>query len=365
MIKSVVMKDTGPRWYVEYRELNPISGTFERRRDYGYVNKVKDLDERRRRLHQLYQEIVVGIGKRYAEKQTAKAPIQQRITLYLDQIRGVVRKRTYSDIKGTLEKWHRYMQMTGASGQELHEVTKEQMFAFRAYRAKQVANTTANKEFATVKTFFNYYKNNFTGVLAVTPGQGASKLKGSPETHVAFTSQQVEGIYSYLQQHDPQLLLYCKVIGMGFLRCQEARALRVGDIDFRQQKMVLTAAYSKTRERMVKPMLSVFTQALIDAGIDKLEPHQYVFSYGVSGSKLVHEGYFRRRFKAVKEHFHLTRLHTIYGFRHTSVSEMIANGAPWREIMKYTGHKSMASFEKYARSLGVKPAEDLSRYLNV
>lgn len=370
MIKSIEAKCDGPRWYVEYRSYSPEArsgkGGYVRVREYGGINRERDLVKRRELLNSLFQEISESLGKRFAPVTGSASPIRARVNAYLADMKGTLRPRTYTDVNGTLKKFLAYIDAKNLKHLDIQQITKDHLRDFRADRAKKVANTTVNKEFAAVKTFFYYYKNNFDGVLIQHPGDGLKKLEGAPEMHMAFSDLQVRKIHGYLAEHDPQMLLYCKVIGMGFLRCREARLLKIGDIDLEAKKLTLWAENAKTRERVRKPMLESFCKVLEALQLDRYPPDYYLFSYnGKPGKKAVHDGYFRRRFQPLKNKFALHKKHTIYGFRHYSVSKMIDNGAPWREIMKYTGHSTMAAFEKYARSLGTKPAQDLSEYLNL
>ena len=81
---------------------------------------------------------------------------------------------------------------------------------------------------------------------------------------------------------------------------------------------------------------------------------------GIPGPVNVGENFFRKRFKKVKKLFGLSRKHTLYGFRHTSVSQLLEAGNLWTDVMKLTGHTQMESFQKYASSVMSSSAKDLS-----
>ena len=173
-------------------------------------------------------------------------------------------------------------------------------------------------------------------------------------------------IIGYDFSKDLQLLQYCRFVAFGFLRCNEARKLRVGDIDFNRKTITLPVDSVKSKKRTVKPILSVIYNHLLEMNIKDLPTNYFVFSTnGAPGTHQTYECYFQKRYAKVKKKFNLNEKYTIYSFRHTFVCELLDSGASWHEIMKYTGHTTMAAFEKYARSILNKPAADLSDNINI
>jgi site-specific recombinase XerD len=81
---------------------------------------------------------------------------------------------------------------------------------------------------------------------------------------------------------------------------------------------------------------------------------------GYPGPVNVGENFFRKRFKKVKKQMGFSNKHTLYGFRHTSVCQLIRSGQIWNDIMKLTGHTQYSSFQKYASSLDSESPKDLS-----
>jgi hypothetical protein len=55
-----------------------------------------------------------------------------------------------------------------------------------------------------------------------------------------------------------------------------------------------------------------------------------------------------------------TNKHTLYGFKHTGVVQLLRAGVPAQDIMEYTGHKDFKSFMCYANRIFKDPPKDLS-----
>lgn len=365
MIKSVKIKDSGSRWYVEYREFIAESNSWKRVREYGQVNREKNLGRRRELINYLAAEVMASLSKR-VKATYAKNEIAAYCNAYLDFKAKTLRKTSMKAYRLALDYFQKYLSEKALTNEPLHAIRKRHISEFVDWITEKVGNRSVNGHLSIVRSFFNHWIKNYDDILFKNPCDGVTKLPTASETHVAYTNSQMRQMFAYMAENDPALLLYCQFVGLGFIRCKETTGLRVGDIDFSRKTITVSAGNSKTRRRKTKPVLDYFMNKLIEAEVYKAPPSFYVFTIsGKPGKKPVGINHFRKRFAKVKKKFGLRREHTIYSFRHTFVSQMLDNGAKWHEAMKYTGHDTMESFAKYARSLHVKPAEDLSRFIQI
>lgn len=365
MIKSVEMKMKGKKWYVEYYELNPNTNTWDRHRESGGVNRELDPVKRRELLQDLCNEIMSAIVTRTTNLKAGESEIYNYILAYQADKANSLRKTSLKNIKLALTYFYDFLKTNNYHLYPLHHIRKQHIHEFRTHLSTFTSNRSVNGHFNFVSSFFNYFINNYDDILYKNPCAGFKKLPTMSETHVAYTQDQVQKCFAYMQENDPYLLLYVKFVGLGFVRCEETRHLRISDIDFNRKTITLTAGYSKTRMRVIKPLLDKFFDDLITAKIYNYPANYYIFTEAQRpGEVLVGKNYFRKRFKKVKEALGLSAKHTIYSFRHTFVSQLLDNGAKWHKVMQYTGHTTMEAFSHYARSLHVKPTEDLSHFLN-
>lgn len=370
MIKSIKLftanNDINKRWYVEYQEWNPVTNEWCRRRDYKQHNREKDPQKRLALFLQLQQEITSAIYNRIKVSPGPEGELHALIQYYLAEKKRVLKRTSIKNMALALRYFLQFLKLHKLDKMPPQEINKSHIIEFRNWLSKNSSNRSVNGHISFVSTFFNYLLDNREDLILKNPCNGIRKLPEISETHVAYSNDQATKYFDYMGQKNPQLLLFCKFIGMAFIRCEEARHIKVGDIDFQRKTITVSAGNIKTGKRTVKPLLDVFYQILLNAKIHKYPPEYYVFSgEGHPGEKQVHYNYFRKQFKKIKNAFGLNSHYTIYGFRHTFVSQLIDNGAKWHEVMKYTGHTTMEAFSKYARSLGLKPAEDLSRFITI
>ena len=374
MAHQVIIKDCSgdlsKRWYVEYYTVNPETKKRERKRDYGYVNKHKTINERYSSIKELKAKIIEDLDGEISAKRDFKYTGTDSITYYMNEYlrikRLTIERESNKLYTGSLNCFHKFLKEKNLSHVQPHFITKQVAIEFINKQMASLSNRSVNNHLEFVKGFFNYLLNNYDGVIIKNPFAKITKLPSKSETHVAYSKKQAQEISEYLTDNDPVLLTYCRFIAYGFLRCKEARGLKVGDIDMDKRTITLSAKSAKVKKRVVKPMLDTLYNYLLELELHRYSPKDYLFTInGRPGMQPVYGNYFQKRYKKVKNHFGLSELYTIYSFRHTFVCELLNSGANWHEIMKYTGHTTFAAFEKYARSLMNKPAEDLSANISI
>lgn len=362
--------DVTKRWYVEYYIPCPETSKRIRKREYGFVNKVKDADKRQDLLEKLKLQIIQNIEFETSNKpdfiSNDKKSITYFLNLYLSEKRKVLEFESIRTYVKSLKCFHAYLKLKSLTAVQPHVISKQIIIDFRNYLTDKKGNRSVNNDIDFVKSFFEYLIKQHENILIKNPCSNILKLPSKSESHVAYTKKQAQEISAYLKDNDLQMLHYCRFIALGFLRCKETRHLKIGDIDFDKKTITLSAKIGKTHKRTVKPMLETLYNHLVEMNIKDLSPNLYVFTQkNKPGIKITYDNYFQKKYKKVKTHFKLSNKHTIYSFRHTFVCELLDSGASWHEIMKYTGHTTMASFEKYARSILNKPAADLSNHINI
>lgn len=374
MAHQVLIKDCSgdisKRWYVEYYIVNPETKQRERKRDYGYVNKYKTTDERYTALRELKGKVIELLDGEISNKTVFKHCNSDSITYYMNEYlrvkRPTLERESNKLYTGSLKCFHNFLKEKNLSHVQPHFITKQICQEFLYEQSKTVSNRSVNNHMEFVRGFFNYLVDTYEGVLLKNPFSKIVKLPSKSENHVAYTKKQAEKISEYLTERDPNLLMFCRFVAYGFLRCKETRNLKIGDIDMDKRTITLNAKIAKTKKRVVKPMLDTLYNYLLELDLQKYPPNFYVFTINnVPGPNKAYDNCFQKRYKKVKDHFGLSELYTIYSFRHTFVCELLNSGASWHEIMKYTGHTTFAAFEKYARSLLNKPATDLSNNISI
>ncbi len=138
MIKSVQVKDSGARWYVEYREYDPQSKLWLRRREYDRkVNSENNPEEKRRKIQLQYDEIILSLGKSVKRQDTT---IKGYINSYIDDKKTSLAKTSIKNIKLALKYLYTFLKFHGYHELSLDEITREHIHAFRKGLSKVTGN---------------------------------------------------------------------------------------------------------------------------------------------------------------------------------------------------------------------------------
>jgi len=363
MNHQITTNTTGKRWYVSYYVTE--NGKKLRKRAYGRVNAEKDLNKRMELLEDLRKEIFnalqfghdVDIIPLYAG-----IPIYTATDTMIADKKRYLKKKSIPSIVHHLGKWKAWLLATKNNNKHPANITRADIIRYRDHLiSKGIGNRTVNNNLREVSSLFNYLIDSDSNIVFRNPCIGLKKLPSRSETHVSYTAEQFQQMVDYLKEKDRKLLFYIKLIAFAYLRTDEARLLQIRHIDVPGRKILLTAAANKNNTRTYKIIQEIIADEFESRQLNQYPDDYFLFSRGADPGELpVGENYFRKHFKKVKQKFGLSKKHTIYGFRHTSVIQLLEGGTKWHKAMDLTGHERMESFQQYARSILGKQPEDYS-----
>lgn len=361
------------RYYLDYYERLP-NGKKKRCRLY-VGNRIKDPRKRRKALEEARNEVLTQLsrGQRPEKKPVPFEDIKLRGVVWL--IRDVIDQKKYlrgDSLKSIklhlIGKYGLSMWLTkkGLGHLPASEITKQHLINYRDFLLRGGrSNRTVNNYMDNVNTFFKYLLENFDDLIAKNPCQGLHNIPTESETHLAYTDMQARQIIAWLKENDPYLHFYCKFVVYAFLRPKEVRKIQLKHFDLEHGRIVMPAGSIKTRKPQIKYLPAVFVEELRKS-LPKGDPDDFLFTFREEpGPKMCHKDFFPRRFAKLKKALRFSAKHTMYGLRHTYVSQLIRNKAADHVIMKYTGHTTMAAFEKYKRSLMAEAPKDISKKYSV
>ncbi|MES2590919.1 MAG: site-specific integrase, partial [Bacteroidota bacterium] len=364
----VTMHSACKRWHVSYKSLNH-SGKEVRRRSYGQINREKDPEKRRLLLIELHAKTTYLLltGKGTGKPVFNKINIYKSVAQLIEDKKKYLKKKSIPSIEHHLSKFKEWLILTDNESKHPSEITKADIIKYRNWLLSSgIGNRTVNNNLSEVSGLFNYLIDSEDKFSYKNPVKQITRLPSRSETHVAYTSQQFQEMIDYMKEHDKELLFFIKLIAFGYFRTDEAKHLRVGDIDLPTRKITLSAEHNKGNKRTTKIIQAIIVDEFEKRNLSMYPEDYYLLSHkNRPGPFPVGENYFRKKFKKVKVRFGLKKMHTMYGFRHTSVTQLLEGGTIWTKAMDLTGHTNMESFQQYARSLLGKQAEDMSNVYTV
>jgi len=335
-------KDTRKTWYVEY---TGIDG--RRKKIYGRLNHLSTVKDRLKEAQALIKKIndeFTGLPPAVKGRNQLITDLNEVFELRMPGLKsGTI--ATYKTHFYAFVKWYR---LNGCPPMNALQAMK---FLNTIQEGK--SPTTRNTYRCNLKSLWSdlirYYKPRYTD----NPFAETRKVKESRKTRDWFKPVQVDQLKQVISSLDPQLWLSVKILFHCFIRPNELRQLRVGDINFQTGKIKVIADVAKTDKVRFAPIPS---ELLPDLDYLKHYPeHYYIFtSTGIPGVKCVARDTLSKRHEAILKSLQYPKGYSYYSWKNTGAVKMLMmDRKPMRYISKCMGHHSLDMTDKYFESLGV------------
>lgn len=189
--------------------------------------------------------------------------------------------------------------------------------------------------------------------IADNPFVGIEKLKAPATKHRFFDDKNLSAITKAMEIEDTYLLLAFKTVYYGCIRSEkELKNLRVGNISFDQNKVLIEVSKGKSEDYI--PLDQNLKELFLKHGINNYPDDHFVFGINRKPSpNSFGKGFFSKRFKKLRELIGLSEKFSIYGAKHTRVIHLKQDGATDADIMSLTRHKDFSAYAKYLRDIGL------------
>lgn len=304
-----------------------------------------------------------------ANKEKSSQLIKDAVEFALKIKTSQVKERTYKDYKSKTKRFLKWLNTNNPDITHCEDLTRKHFMDFLNEILMRTSPRNRNNHRTELSSVFQVLEDN--EIIKQNFLKSIAKLETKPEVHKLYTNEQVDHIYSFLKEEDPVLLLFIKFLGISLMRPIEICRLKVGDLNLEERVMYFTSKTSSLKTKIIPQMLIDELPDL--SGIEKtmtlFTPHGIGKVWNASDDSK--RGYFSGRFKElVKGKFGLTQKHTLYGFRHTYITqiyqELRKTKTPFEtksELMLITGHKNMKSLEAYLRTIDAELPSDYSNLI--
>ena len=390
--------DLSKRWYVYFSFRNPKTGKLQRMKNiYGKCNNYNTKEDRlsvltiyRKKLLQLLKEgfnpfennnelfenrskikPTLAIEKTTLEPvvETPKMTLQEAFDFGLKLKEKLVSPRTINDYKNKVKKFLKWMHTNRPAVKTIDELTKKDLAQFLNEELFRTSARSRNNFRVDLGSILQALEDN--DVIALNFIKKIPVLKSIPKRNKAYSTQEQEEIFTYLEKKDPLLLLYIKFISYNLLRPIEVCRLTIGDLNLKNKTVRFKAKNSPLKTKIIPELL---INDLPD--ISKMDKDLLLFTPNKIGGEweanIQHRReYFTNRYKSVvKDHFNLGSEYGLYSFRHTYITklyrELIKNSSPNEaegKLMLITGHATVAALRKYLREIDAELPADYSELL--
>lgn len=300
---------------------------------------------------------------------TNSKTLKEAIDFVLTIKEKTVANSTYKAYKGKTNTFQLYIAKQYPQVKYINQLTKKMVLHFLNDVLQRTTARTRNNTRVELSSVFQTLEDN--EIIDTNFIKNIPVLRSTPERNKTYTNEVQENIFKFLEEKDPNLLLYIKFISYNFLRPIEVNRLKVGDINLKEKTLRFKAKNSPFKTKIIPDILINDLPDLSE--LDKENPLFTPKGLGKvwETSEINRRGYFTKQFKdIVKSHFNLSEDYGLYSFRHTYITklyrELVKQSSPFEaksRLMLITGHTSMTALEKYLRDIDAELPEDYSNLI--
>lgn len=230
--------------------------------------------------------------------------------------------------------------------QPLSALTEAVAGAFLATQ-EQLAASTYNRRFAALRSFVGWCSKQ--GWITGDPLQGLVRRSLKRQPPRALDPEQVEAVLRSIQDIRDRALFW--LLYDGGLRCQEALAINVEDIDWHERSIRIHGKGQRDREMFFSRRVSRLLDDYLRMRGEPSASPLFVTKRRAKMPRhvdLTAEGYARLSYRQVDT---LWKGYTpdwdLHQLRHTAISARAARGYTEIELKRFSGHASLRSLEGY------------------
>lgn len=329
----------GRRWYVEHYEEAGSSGVMVRRREYGQINRIKDLKARELAALALIETLAVG---GMPKKSRAESSFLLQI---LSDHQHLFRKKSLSCYRSHIKAWEAWL-----NGAPAQKATGEAARAF-------CADLAAGKAKATVRNYVRtlhglYEKAGMEGAL--NPFYKVKTAAPDSKGLKPFSEAQAAAILGAVR--DPALRVAILLVYYCFIRPgSELPAVDIQDVDLERGFIELRGEISKNKKTQ---KVAIPNALLPELGAFIGARHSGPLLLNAKGER-PGKDYFCRAHRKILESLGIRGRYALYSWKHTGVVRLVQAGVNIRDIQNQLRHHSLEMVERYLKGLGVMDSQEL------
>tara|TARA_R110002167_G_scaffold308208_4_gene512963 strand:- start:2973 stop:4253 length:1281 start_codon:yes stop_codon:yes gene_type:complete len=284
------------------------------------------------------------------------------------------------DYKSRYSRFKTYLDKRNLLDKSILGITKQTVNDYLQTIVKASSARNRNNTRIVLSSLFGELENN--EVIPRNFIENIKVLNTKSVSHKTYSLEVLEGLFAYMKENDPILLLFVKFVSYNFLRPIEVCRLRLKDI-FLSQKLLRVQAKNKPEKTKIIPDIVLREIQDFDFSVQN---HFLFTPTGIGeweATESSRRDYFTKRFWKLKKKYNEYLLatgktlqlggeYTIYSFRHTFITLLfrkLRKDFTYTEtcdkLMLITGHSSLDALKAYLKDIDAELPEDYSGLLSL
>lgn len=352
--------DISQRWYVEYKFMHPETNKFVKFREW-ISSKLTTRTARYAKATEIKNTISIKLKSGYNpfESKQQSYTISEAFQEALIIKKATTGKRsvgTYTSLSNSFLKWLALKKYDKLRPRELNKYHAQEFLDY-ILTVKKLSARTHNNYLVCMRTLFECF---FTrDYIDLNVWKKIPKLRTKESSFSFFNTNDRKEITEYLiEDHYP---LYCcsLLIFYCFLRPAEIVRLRISDIDFTKNQIIVKGSQSKNGKTQIVVMHPNLVDSLKKLGLENYPGDYFIFATTkrlLPSPKEIAPTRIADAWRwNVKDKYGVTQ--NIYDFKHTGVGEALESGIHTRDIQLQIRHASLDETQNYLNKISNKAGQ--------
>lgn len=363
----------GKSCYVDFFCYDPAEGKMRRKK--FSLDKYKTAKMRRAYAAELIGELTVRLRSGWNVWATAAESTRQYVELeqvgeyygrYLEKLvlKGTLRDSTrarYISYYGVWERWR--TQVAALPPKCAYQLTAAVVEEFLDYvfLDLDLSAQTRNNYLTWLGTFCEWMRSK--GYLSANPCEGVKSLREAPKKREPLSTAMLKALREYLEERNRHFLLACMLEYYTFIRPNELRHVRVCDIRVREQKIMLSGAFTKNRKDAVVAVPVEVIRLMIDLGIFSYPSKHFLFGSTrfTPSERRMAPCIFRNEFARVRKALGWADCYQFYSLKDTGIRDL-ANAEGVVVARDQARHSDVHTTNKYLKADALAVHEEVKRF---
>jgi len=358
--------DLSKRWYISFYAWDELKQRKVKMRLYE-INKFKTVIERlsfsKRYISELNEHLKKGLHLnpiKALEQEKLNKPITrlykilEALNYAVLLVKATKRHETYLTYNSDVNAFKSFLEINKLDQIGIKHFKKDQVYLFIDYLLinRNVSNVTVNNKLACLKSLFSKLQER--GIIEVNPFRNVKGLKKIiTNKNSAYCKEQVQYLKETLLIKEPYLWFFIQFIYYTYIRPAELRRLKVGSIDFKNNKINISAEISKNKNQNILAIPKALMNELKRLKINTFDPEYYIFSaIKEPNRKKLSKNYMSSKHKEILTEKGFNANYTLYSWKHTGVVNAYKSGIDIKSIQLQCRHASIEQTDHYLKSLG-------------
>lgn len=351
----------GKQWYVDFFAYDPASGRL-RRKKY-MLDRMKGNREKSAMasvlISNLYEKLKAGWNPYTQARQTRHytelATVFERYAAYLEtaKAKGTLKPKTAIDYASRFRQLRLYVEEAGVMIRYAYQFDTAFAVDFLDYLIydKDVNAKTRNNYRTWLSTLCSWMRER--KYIDANPIEPIHLMREGEKFRDALPPSALAKLKEWTQRHNPPFYLACMMEYYTFIRPDELRYIRVGDISIEEQSVFIRPEVSKNRKGQVVALNDAVLKIMIEQEVFKHHSGEFLFGHDmVPGEEQLYVNQFRLEWARMRKVLGFPDRYQFYSLKDSGIRDL-ANAEGIVYARDQARHTDVSVTNKYLKAANV------------